>query len=541
MFDTPRDFSLPDVSNRIHRRHSPAALNQARWIKKKFDISSFEWRQLVKWITIDSLASKDLDDGIHVEKLANSRGYLLQVTIASPTELIEVWSPIESDMFKRATSIYFWENHIFHMLPNIISTDIASLNHQSHRLWLTMELELDTNFDIRRKDVYKSIFYNRFRHTPESFVDGISKTSSEDYEYFSIMHELARWLREKRENSMRITNFDDADRRITMWERIYWYRNDHISSFIIQEFMIFKNIQEAQFLIQEQIDGIFRNHMPEHKDAQIPPRTLERAEYSTEMLFHRWLWLPEYMHSTSPIRREADYISQRQLLCHIDWREPHYTPEQISKITTHINLQINSVVGLQKEELLDMHWKRIIRKAKRNWDGDTWILNHIKVRHSRWLRIPKSVREEILRRIKESNEVSDWMIQRFLWSDEEEIKTSIRDKILQDTKVVRYLNLFKNTGKVDFEEEVVSCKKKENFTYTIKILQEWKKPILFSKTWEKRKGWSKFKFRARGLLIKWKSLAWMEQWEENSVLSRIKFTTRKKARDYFLNNIIESC
>ena len=81
---------------------------------------------------------------------------------------------------------------MYHMLPNIIATDLASLNHEKHRPTLTLELEINNDFEVVRRDMFPSLFFNQYRHTPESFLESFANTASRDYENFSIMHELAR-------------------------------------------------------------------------------------------------------------------------------------------------------------------------------------------------------------------------------------------------------------------------------------------------------------------------------------------------------------
>lgn len=460
MLHVPQDYSfqLPSISSSLHVRHPSEAIKQARKIKESFNINDFlEGRRQTTWITIDSLSSPDLDDGIHVEKLPDNKGYRLLVSIASPTELIPPGSPIDNEAMERATSVYFWEGHIHHMLPNIISTDIASLNHQKHSLTLTLELEINQDFEVIKRDMYPSIFYNRQRHNPESFTNWISHTSSSEYEYFSIMHELARWLFSRRDSKHRIDRFDDSDRRIVQWEKIYGHNNDHISSFIIQEFMILANRETAKLMSEEWVNGIYRTHMPEYADGRELPRILERAHYSPELWFHTWLWIPEYMHSTSPIRRLADYISQRQLICLLGWNWELYSPEQVKQICKYINLQVIAILWHQKDELQDMKGKRIMRKHKKTGDTKmTPVIEHIKHRQENWLRIPNSIREEIIQRIETQVSLETWIIERFILSkNEKEIREALRKRILADTKVRRYISVLEGIENIDYKERII--------------------------------------------------------------------------------------
>ncbi len=444
---------LPDISDAIVKKHSKESLKQARtiaaWISDR-DISN---RIQTQGITIDSLSSPDLDDGIHIEKLDWKKWWKLFISIASPTEIIEANSPIEQEAFMRATSVYFGESHILHMLPKLIAANVASLNHQTQRLSLTLELVLNEDFEVVKRDLYQSTFYNRQRHSPESFTQAITHTSEAEYEYFSHMHQLARWLRHRRENNDRIDTFDDADRRITYWEKIHWHNNSHISSFVIQEFMLLANSQVAELMHTEWVHGIFRFHMPELEWKSEIPKILDRAEYGSEPAYHKWLWINRYSHFTSPIRRLADYISHRQLICLLEGRPEHYSSQQITDICRHINLQITATLSNQKEELLDMHGKRIVRKTKKNPDNSyTGMMQHIKFRQERWLRTPKSIRDEIIRQIQETEKVEDWMIRTFLLSSEKEIIHGMRDVILADHATRKYINFFKSIDWISFQE-----------------------------------------------------------------------------------------
>lgn len=445
--------TLPPISSHIPKKHSSWAIAEARKIQKEFPFHLLEKRIPVSGITIDSLISPDLDDGIHIEKIGKK--WKLFVSIASPTEIIDPQGAIELEVFRRATSVYFWEGHIYHMLPNIISTNIASLNHQTHRFALTLEITLDADFQVLQSDIYQSNFFNRQRHDPKSFTQGITNTAHGEYEYFSLMHELARWLRQTRENDMRIDNFDDADRRITMGEKILGHSNTHISSFVIQEFMICANRECAKIMKESGIQGLYRLHMPEYEWITDLPKILDRAEYSATPWFHRGLGLPLYMHFTSPIRRLADYFSHRAIIALLEGKSQ---PQNTQEIANHTNMQVTAMLGHQKEELLDQHGKRIIRRGQRNGarNGlDKNLKQHVEYRVTSGLRTPKSIREKIIQDIKSTEYLEDWIIKRFLLSNEYEIKQALKQRILSDPKTKRYVSLLNQVEGISLRETII--------------------------------------------------------------------------------------
>ena len=123
---------IPEISETLSKRHTSESINQARSIEHALQsfLDMQRGRRAEEWITIDGISSPDLDDGLSLQKLPEGKWWILKVHIASPTELIDIGSPIDLEAQKRATSVYFGESHILHMLPNIISTNLASLNHK---------------------------------------------------------------------------------------------------------------------------------------------------------------------------------------------------------------------------------------------------------------------------------------------------------------------------------------------------------------------------------------------------------------------------
>jgi len=53
-------------------------------------------------------------------------------------------------------------------------------------------------------------------------------------------------------------------------------------------------------------------------------------------------------------------------VCLLEGRQEFYNTEQIEQLCSYINLQITATLSNQKDELLDMHGKRIVRKGKKN-------------------------------------------------------------------------------------------------------------------------------------------------------------------------------
>lgn len=127
---------------------------------------------------------------------------------------------------------------------------------------------------------------------------------------------------------------------------------------IVAELMIAANAAVAQYAIDAELPILFRNHLrnpvaPADVDrladlaAALSTVTttaelaalqgqlntaISKATYGATVRGHIGLQVPAYTHATSPLRRYADLVTQRQLLAHLDGTVLPYTAEQLATI-----------------------------------------------------------------------------------------------------------------------------------------------------------------------------------------------------------------
>jgi exoribonuclease R len=342
-------MKLPLIANSIRDRYSRKALNEVKKIVENVDKKSHN-RPQCSGITIDQYKSPDLDDGIWAYWDTKTRQHVMQVSISDVTEIIPKGSALDWEALSRATSVYF-EHHTIHMYPEQIATDIASLNHQTHRLALTCEMRLDENFDLQSIDIFESVFYNKNRLDYEKFAEFISDKNSELYEDLNYFLDIARNLAPKRKH----LKFSDDDRKICINSSCSETEESlAIPSYLIEEWMIFTNMCVAIWMHERGIVATFRNHMPEYKNKEYSGE-LQRAFYHPQMMHHYALGIDPYCHFTSPIRRYSDDIVHRQIKAFLNPNKyTEYQYNEVEGYSLYINEQVYELRKLQtKKEYAD--------------------------------------------------------------------------------------------------------------------------------------------------------------------------------------------
>ncbi len=351
------------------KNHTREVRNEAELIKYKIQenllVDESPKRINIEWITIDKESSKDLDDWIWAEKHTN--WYTIYISIADISEIIKPESILDLDAYSRTTSVYT-NSYVYHMFPSEISTDLASLNDDTKRKTITTKIDLNNDFNTTHSEIFESIFHNKKRFTYSEFNKQFNNYSESFHKDLNLFHEIAKWLYKKRIWYWARNDYND---KVTLNIDNSWKtdNNHSIASFIIQEFMISANIENAKINFKEKINWIYRLHMPELKWKLSLKYATKRAFYNYKNWFHYWLWENFYWHFTSPIRRYADLINHRQQKAWIRKEPEIYNINQIRNITLNINSTIERTLELEKtynKNTTDKRIERFIKKLSNN-------------------------------------------------------------------------------------------------------------------------------------------------------------------------------
>ena len=309
-------------------------------------------------ITIDPDNARDFDDALSI--VEKKYGYDLYIHIADVSTYVKEGDPIDICAKERANSYYFPEK-VFHMLPEILSTDLCSLVPNKDRLALTLKVEIDANCSIVNYAFFESIINSdkRFTYTEVSSI--LKKLNSNSFEdSLNMLNELTSALKIKRLNDG--LSFAHHEVIFTKDRKNNYnpltIKKDEDSHKIVEECMLLANKIAAKEIVDLNKDsnrsGLFRNHdIPDQKNedyikdiiakfSRAKPdtrrlttksineflnyyhgtdlyniismlfiRKMQKAFYSTSSIGHYGLGFDEYTHFTSPIRRYSDLIVHR--------------------------------------------------------------------------------------------------------------------------------------------------------------------------------------------------------------------------------------
>src|SRR5437867_4631285 len=121
------------------------------------------------WCSIDNDASRDLDQLTVAEAMPGGAAKIL-VAIADVDALVKKQSALDDHARHNTTSVYT-AAEIFPMLPEKLSTDLTSLNYESDRLAIVVEMIIAEDGSLQGSDLYSATVRNRAKLAYNSVAD----------------------------------------------------------------------------------------------------------------------------------------------------------------------------------------------------------------------------------------------------------------------------------------------------------------------------------------------------------------------------------
>ena len=314
--------------------------------------------------TIDGDDTKDIDDAISIEKLANGH-YKLGVHIADVSHYVKEGAPLDKEALNRGTSVYLVDR-VIPMLPHELSNGICSLNPNVDRLAISCVMEFDNRGKQVDYSIFESVINSKIQMTYKKVNDilennNIAEGYSEHAGTLRLMKEFADILR-KAKTDRGYIDFCVDEAKILVDENCVptevIKRDRGPGENLIEDFMIAANECVASHIYFMNLPFIYRIHeLPKEEKIRayltfldslgykplkgnlkdLKPttmqklieylkdkpefeilsnlllRSMQKAIYSDQNLGHYGLASKCYTHFTSPIRRYPDLTVHRLL------------------------------------------------------------------------------------------------------------------------------------------------------------------------------------------------------------------------------------
>src|SRR5271155_5328089 len=345
--------------------------------------------QDVRGITVDDESTRDIDDAFWIER--QDDGWRVVVSIADVAGGVPRGTPSDDEARAQIATDYF-ANGNRPMLPRHLSEGSLSLWPQQKRGVLAVSMRIGNDLSLQSTEIARGTLVSQAKLSYDA-IPVIKATSANPFH--TLINDalgIAMGLLQKRRHAGALVLYDLHNGWVSTEEgaiRQLERRADTIGYILVQELMILTNRAVAEWAIQHDIPVLFRTH-PAHsaspdrvdlireieegmrgepKDIELlRQRTnmlLDRARYEPAVRGHYGLNLSAYTHFTSPIRRFADLVTERQVRAAVSTEPLPYTRTELEETARHINDTLERTRASKSEQMKKRDEKRALQSIAR--------------------------------------------------------------------------------------------------------------------------------------------------------------------------------
>jgi ribonuclease R len=342
------------------------------------------------WVSIDNGDSRDLDQLTLAEAL-NGDNIQVLVAIADVDSFIKDGSAIDEHARHNTTSVYT-AAEIFPMLPEKVSTDLASLNFNEDRLSIVVEMVIDADGSLQDSNIYRAWVCNQANlsyNSVAAWLDG----SGEIPEAIVAVKGLAENLQMQDRVAKSMKDYRHTNGALSLETietkpvfdgdqiRVLEMQEKNRAKEIIEDFMVAANGVTARFLSAHRFPSIrrvvrvpkrwdriikiaaeYNFRLPDAPDSKALEEFLVKQKATDPLRFpdlslsvikllgageyiaefpdgdipgHFGLAVKDYAHSTAPNRRYPDLLTQRLIKSALEGKPTPYSKDELDVLATH--------------------------------------------------------------------------------------------------------------------------------------------------------------------------------------------------------------
>ena len=356
------------------------------------------------WCSIDNDDSRDLDQLTIAEAMPNGAAKVL-VAVADVDAVVKKQSILDDHARQNTTSVYTVAE-TFPMLPEKLSTDLTSLNFESDRLAIVIEMVIAGDGSLQSSDIYGATVRNRAKlayNSVAAWLDGngpmpqgIGTVKGLD-ENIRLQDNVAQKLKSLRHlhgaldlETIEARPVFDGDELKDMEAE-----KKNRAKEIIEDFMIAANGVTARYLASKKFTSLRRvvqipkrwdriielaaergTTLPKEPDSKALEQFLVSAKAADPLRFpdlslsvvklmgageyvvelpggsvagHFGLAVKDYTHSTAPNRRFPDLITQRLLKAAMAGRSQPYENDELESLAKHCTEEEDAATKVERQ------------------------------------------------------------------------------------------------------------------------------------------------------------------------------------------------
>jgi VacB/RNase II family 3'-5' exoribonuclease len=380
-----------------------AELDQIHGPAARTEESTRDLRDLL-WCSIDNDDSRDLDQLTVAQALPDGAAKVL-VAVADVDAVVKKGSALDDHAQQNTTSVYTVAE-TFPMLPEKLSTDLTSLNYQSDRLALVIEMVLAGDGSLQSSDLYGALVRNHAKLAYNSVAgwlegtgpmpQGIGTVRGLD-ENLRLQDRVAQKLKAFRHLHGALDLETIEARPVFAGEELQNLQAEkkNRAKDIIEDFMIAANGVTARYLASHKVPSLRRvvripkrwdriielaaergTTLPKEPDSRALEQFLVSAKAADPLRFpdlslsivkllgageyvvetpgesapgHFGLAVKDYTHSTAPNRRYPDLITQRLLKAAVAGRALPYANDELETLAKHCTQEEDAAKKVERQ------------------------------------------------------------------------------------------------------------------------------------------------------------------------------------------------
>ncbi len=325
--------------------------------------------------SIDDEETREVDDALAIER--DGLHWKISIAIADPATVIHRGEVLDREAMRRGTTVYLPTQTVL-MLPERISCDIASLTPQQVRSSIVIRVWLDNQGKITQSNISREAIRVEKRLHYSDADTLIEQGENETAQALRDLLHCAKHLQAKRLAGTAF-NLQRPEYKISITDgtiNVKMIEKESPSRLLVAEMMILANHVAAKYAHTHQVPFIYRVQPPPLRpitqEMTADPlalykirKLISRSSLSLHAGGHSGLGLSMYTQMSSPLRRFADLVMQRQLMAHLLSEEYPYDQEELFQVLETAERTAREARSIEG----DAKRRWLMQYLKQNWSN----------------------------------------------------------------------------------------------------------------------------------------------------------------------------